>query len=60
VDDLETFLAAVIAAQQALDDPPPPTPAQVYEAAVELGFYPTEADRSGWPLLRGWVAAGGA
>ena len=59
VDDLEVLAAAVIAAQRLLDDPPPPTAAQVYEAAAELGFYPSEADRLEWPLLRSWIAAGG-
>ena len=59
VDDLETLAAAVIAAQRLLDDPPPPTPAQVYEAVAELGFYPSEADRLEWPLLRSWIVAGG-
>jgi len=59
VDDLEALAAAVITAQRLLDDPPAPTPAQVYEAAVELGFFPSEADRLEWPLLRSWIASGG-
>ena len=59
VSSLETLLATLLDPHPELVAATRPTPAQVLEAADYLGFFPTEADRLDWPLLRGWVASGG-
>jgi len=45
VPSLETLLAAVIDAQQALDALPAPTPAQVAEATAYLGLLSDHDER---------------
>jgi len=45
VATLEAFLAAIIAAQSAVDDPPPPEPREVAEAVGLMGLLSDPEER---------------
>jgi len=49
---LEAFLAAIIAAQSAVDDPPRPGPREVAEAAGVMGLLSDPDDRVFRPAVR--------